>query len=446
MNNISQNWKNCLKIIQKNVSSQAFETWFASIDVVSVEGQQITLQVPNRFHYEWLESKYGELLESTLKKTFGTKLTINYSVLINNSEESPIENVKKIDELIPSTFHRASQLNNRYTFKNFIEGRGNQFAKAAASSVADGPGQTPFNPLLIYSNPGLGKTHLIQAIGNHILINQPELRVIYVTSEKFMLDFIHSIQNNKSTQFAQSYRKVDVLLVDDVQFFQTKEQTQEQFFHLFNDLFQQGKQIVLTTDKHPNELTHLKHRLVSRFQSGLIVDIQPPDFETRIAILMKKSDNDKLNIPFDVIEFIAASVTDDIRIMEGALVKLLALSSLKQQDVTIALAKEVIKNLMGVSAMQQTSLNQIVRAVADHFEVSEKKLYGKSRVMEVAFARHVAMFLSRELTQNSLILIGKHFGNRDHSTVIHACKTVETKLLDDQALKKNISILKTQLQ
>ena len=446
MNNISQNWKNCLKIIQKNVSSQAFETWFASIDVVSVEGQQITLQVPNRFHYEWLESKYGELLESALKKTFGTKLTINYSVLINNSEESPIENVKKIDELIPSTFHRASQLNNRYTFKNFIEGRGNQFAKAAASSVADGPGQTPFNPLLIYSNPGLGKTHLIQAIGNHILINQPELRVIYVTSEKFMLDFIHSIQNNKSTQFAQSYRKVDVLLVDDVQFFQTKEQTQEQFFHLFNDLFQQGKQIVLTTDKHPNELTHLKHRLVSRFQSGLIVDIQPPDFETRIAILMKKSDNDKLNIPFDVIEFIAASVTDDIRIMEGALVKLLALSSLKQQDVTIALAKEVIKNLMGVSAMQQTSLNQIVRAVADHFEVSEKKLYGKSRVMEVAFARHVAMFLSRELTQNSLILIGKHFGNRDHSTVIHACKTVETKLLDDQALKKNISILKTQLQ
>jgi len=446
MNNISQNWKNCLKIIQKNVSSQAFETWFASIDVVSVEGQQITLQVPNRFHYEWLESKYGELLESALKKTFGTKLTINYSVLINNSEESPIENVKKIDELIPSTFHRASQLNNRYTFKNFIEGRGNQFAKAAASSVADGPGQTPFNPLLIYSNPGLGKTHLIQAIGNHILINQPELRVIYVTSEKFMLDFIHSIQNNKSTQFAQSYRKVDVLLVDDVQFFQTKEQTQEQFFHLFNDLFQQGKQIVLTTDKHPNELTHLKHRLVSRFQSGLIVDIQPPDFETRIAILMKKSDNDKLNIPFDVIEFIAASVTDDIRIMEGALVKLLALSSLKQQDVTIALAKEVIKNLMGASAMQQTSLNQIVRAVADHFEVSEKKLYGKSRVMEVAFARHVAMFLSRELTQNSLILIGKHFGNRDHSTVIHACKTVETKLLDDQALKKNISILKTQLQ
>jgi len=394
MKNIDQNWENCLQVIKKHVSSQAFETWFASIDVIGIEKQQITLQVPNRFHYEWLESKYGELLERGLKKSFGKPLTINYSVLINNTEESSsLENVKKIDELIPSTFHRASQLNNRYTFKNFIEGRGNQFAKAAASSVADGPGQTPFNPLLVYSNPGLGKTHLIQAIGNHILINQPELRVIYVTSEKFMLDFIHSIQNNKSTQFAQSYRKVDVLLVDDVQFFQTKEQTQEQFFHLFNDLFQKGKQIVLTTDKHPNELTHLKHRLVSRFQSGLIVDIQPPDFETRIAILMKKSDNDKLNIPFDVMEFIAASVTDDIRIMEGALVKLLALSSLKQQDVTIALAKEVIKNLIGLSALQQTSLNQIARVVAEHYEVSEKKLYSKSRIMEVAFARDVAMFL-----------------------------------------------------
>ena len=446
MNNISQNWKNCLKIIQKNVSSQAFETWFASIDVVSVEGQQITLQVPNRFHYEWLESKYGELLESALKKTFGTKLTINYSVLINNSEESPIENVKKIDELIPSTFHRASQLNNRYTFKNFIEGRGNQFAKAAASSVADGPGQTPFNPLLIYSNPGLGKTHLIQAIGNHILINQPELRVIYVTSEKFMLDFIHSIQNNKSTQFAQSYRKVDVLLVDDVQFFQTKEQTQEQFFHLFNDLFQQGKQIILTTDRHPNELTHLKERLVSRFQSGLIVDIQPPDLETRIAILMKKAENEKLNIPYDVTEFLAESIKDDIRMMEGALVKLLALSSLTRSDVTIELAQKVIKDLLGERAVKKISLKRIGQAVASEFQVAEKKLYGKSRIMDVALARQVAMFVSRDITGSSLEIIGKHFGNRDHSTVIHSCKTIEEKLNQDEHLKKTINEIKNQLQ
>ena len=282
-----KNWKESKKNIKKNISFQAYQTWFSGLQIISSDYNTITLQVPNRFHYEWIDSKYGELIKTSTKKCFGRDVGINYSVIVQH-EQKPQDAVQKIDKLIPPSFNKASQLNIRYTFSNFIEGRGNQFAKAAASSVADGPGQTPFNPLLIYSNPGLGKTHLIQAIGNHIVKHHPNLKVIYVTSEKFMLDFIYSIQNNKSTQFAQSYRKVDVLLVDDVQFFQTKEQTQEQFFHLFNDLFQQGKQIVLTTDRHPNELTQLKQRLVSRFQSGLIVDIQPPDLETRMAILMNK--------------------------------------------------------------------------------------------------------------------------------------------------------------
>ena len=334
-------WRECLAFIQKNISEQAFQTWFDSLSLASCDGEEMTLQVPNRFHYEWLESKYSNIINDAVIQTFGKQLNINYSVIVK--KEAPLEdNIEKIEKLIPQSFHRASQLNSRYTFANFIEGKGNQFAKAAATSVADGPGQTPFNPLVIYSNPGLGKTHLIQAIGNHLLANQPKLRVIYVTSEKFMLDFIHSIQNNNSTNFAQSYRKVDILILDDVQFFQGKEQTQEQFFHLFNDLFQQGKQIVLTTDRHPNELTNLKDRLVSRFQSGLIVDIQPPDLETRIAILMKKAENEKLNIPYDVTEFLASSVKDDIRMMEGAMVKLLALSSLTKQDITQALAKKVL--------------------------------------------------------------------------------------------------------
>ena len=447
MNKNKNIWNECLVLIKKHTTEQAFETWFEGVSLVDLNEEVATLQVPNRFHYEWVESKYGDLISRCIKQAVGKKLNVNYSIVINNDKDNIDDSVKKIDELIPSTFHRASQLNRRYTFKNFIEGKGNQFAKAAATSVAYGPGQTPFNPLLIYSNPGLGKTHLIQAIGNHILKSHPNLKIMYITSEKFMLDFIHSIQNNRSTQFAQSYRKVDVLLVDDVQFFQTKEQTQEQFFHLFNDLFQQGKQIILTTDKHPNELTHLKDRLVSRFQSGLIVDIQPPDFETRIAILMKKAENEELeDIPFDVIEFIAGAVKDDIRIMEGALVKLLALSSLKQADVTISLAKEVITNLLGQVAFEQVSLEQICKLVAAHYSVAEKKLYGKSRVVGVANARHVAMYLSRELTQNSLIFIGKHFGKRDHSTVIHACKVVEEKILKDSSVKKNINLLKKQLQ
>ena len=441
----SRLWEECLQYIKKNISEQAFQTWFDSVVFLGCDGNEITLQVPNRFHYEWLESKYSSITGNAIEKIFGQPLNVNYSVLVKK-ESSLEENIEKIEKLIPQSFHRASQLNNRYTFSNFIEGKGNQFAKAAASSVADGPGQTPFNPLVIYSNPGLGKTHLIQAIGNHILQNQPKLRVIYVTSEKFMLDFIHSIQNNNSTQFAQSYRKVDILILDDVQFFQGKEQTQEQFFHLFNDLFQQGKQIVLTTDRHPNELTNLKDRLVSRFQSGLIVDIQPPDLETRIAILMKKAENEKLNIPYNVTEFLASSVKDDIRMMEGAMVKMLALSSLTKQDITQSLAKKVIQDVLGNSALKKISMKQICKVVAQEMQVSETKLYAKSRVADVVSARHVAMFLCRELTQNSLMHIGSHFGKRDHATVIHACKTVESRMSQDAHLNKLIDNISTQLQ
>ena len=438
-------WNDCLVHIKKNISEQAFQTWFDSLSFLGSDGQELTLQVPNRFHYEWLESKYSTIIKDAVEKVFGQSLNINYSVIVK--KEAPLEeNIEKIDKLIPRSFHRASQLNSRYTFSNFIEGKGNQFAKAAASSVADGPGQTPFNPLVIYSNPGLGKTHLIQAIGNHVLSNQPKLKVIYVTSEKFMLDFIHSIQNNNSTRFAQSYRKVDILILDDVQFFQSKEQTQEQFFHLFNDLFQQGKQIVLTTDRHPNELTNLKDRLVSRFQSGLIVDIQPPDLETRIAILMKKAQNEKLNIPYDVTEFLASSIKDDIRMMEGAMVKLLALSSLTKQDITQSLAKRVIQDVLGSSALKKISMKQICKAVAQEMRVSETKLYAKSRVADVVAARHVAMFLCRELTQNSLTHIGNHFGKRDHATVIHACKVVEARVGQDAHLNKLIDTISTQLQ
>ena len=438
-------WAECLNLIKQKISDQAFQTWFDSLSLSDCSGEEITLQVPNRFHYEWLESKYSKIINDSIARVFGRQLNINYSIVVK--KEAPIEeNIEKLEKLIPQSFHRASRLNSRYIFTNFIEGKGNQFAKAAATSVADGPGQTPFNPLVIYSNPGLGKTHLIQAIGNHIRSSQPKLRVIYVTSEKFMLDFINSIQNNNSTNFAQSYRKVDILILDDVQFFQGKEQTQEQFFHLFNDLFQQGKQIVLTTDRHPNELTNLKDRLVSRFQSGLIVDIQPPDLETRIAILMKKAENEKLNIPYDVTEFLASSIKDDIRMMEGAMVKLLALSSLTKQDITQSLAKKVIQDVLGSSALKKISMKQICKAVAKETDVSEKKLYAKSRVADVVAARHLAMFLCRELTQNSLVHIGAHFGKRDHATVIHACKTVEGRVTQDAHLNKLIDSISTQLQ
>ena len=443
---MQKNWNKFLKYIQDEITSQSFQTWFSNIKLLNVGESEITIEVPNRFHYEWLDSKYDELMNQSIRKAFEKSLKINYTVGMKQ-ENSSLENESGVaDQLIPKrNYHRASKLNNRYIFKSFVEGKGNQFAKAAASSVADSPGQTPFNPLLIYSSPGLGKTHLLQSIGNHILQIQPQTKVVYVTSEKFMLDFISAIQNNKSTIFAKSYRDVDVLLLDDVQFFQTKEQTQEQFFHLFNELFQQGKQIVLTTDRHPNELTQLKTRLVSRFQSGLIVDIQPPDLETRIAILMNKAQNDNLDIPYDVTEFIATAITDDIRSMEGALVKLLALASLTKNEITIELAQKVIEGILGKEIAKKTSLKMVLTSTGKEYNVSEKKLLGKGRQMEIVIARHVAMYLCRELTNSSLISIGKHFGNRDHSTVIHACKTIENKMKTDESLTTRIKNLKANL-
>ncbi len=446
--NTSENWGKFLASIKKELSGQAYQTWFESINMLGLEGNEITIEVPNRFHYEWLDSKYSALILQCLRGVFERTITVKYSVIINTKPpnvSSELGAPKKIDDLIPRKYHRESQLNHRYTFKRFVEGRGNQFAKAAASSVADSPGQTPFNPLLIYSTPGLGKTHLLQAIGNHILKSSKTTRVVYVTSEKFMLDFISSIQNNKSTDFAKSYRNNDVLLLDDVQFFQSKEQTQEQFFHLFNDLFQQGKQIVLTTDRHPNELTQLKQRLVSRFQSGLIVDIQPPDLETRIAILMNKAKSEELDIPYEVTEFIAASITEDIRSMEGALVKLLALASLKKEDITIDLTKQVIKDLVGKTAFSQLSIKHITTIVSQACNVNIKSVLGKSRKMELVSARHIAMFLCRELTSSSLISIGNFFGGRDHSTVIHACRMIEERLENDASFVKRLEIIQQQL-
>ena len=325
INNLNFNkdelWGKCLVFIKERIQEQAYQTWFDGVSAINLNDEGITLQVPNKFHYEWLESKYRHLIDNALKEHAPHPLIVNYSVVISDKKIEDIPTLTHKDQPVLRSFHHKSQLNSRYIFENFIEGKSNQFARAASISVAETPGQTPYNPLLIYSNPGLGKTHLLQAIGNKIIRQNPNMRVVYLTSEKFMLDFISSIQKNHSTDFISHYRNVDMLLLDDVQFFQSKEQTQEQFFHLFNDLFQKGKQIVLTTDRHPNELKGLKERLVSRFQSGLIVDIQSPDLETRIAILMKKGEDDGLEIPYDVTEFIASAIKGDIRAMEGALVK-----------------------------------------------------------------------------------------------------------------------------
>lgn len=446
----NQLWGECLDYIKSKIPEQAFQTWFDGITASQTKDSEIMLQVPNQFHYEWLDSKYHNLINSAIQKNIGKELKINYSVVVSDQEENIIpdlilEKKHPTEQPIRNGLHKASQLNNRYIFDNYIEGKSNQLAKAASLSVAESPGQTPFNPLLIYSETGLGKTHLLQAIGNSLLEISPNSKIVYLTSEKFMLDFITAIQNNKSAEFSKQYRNVDMLLIDDVQFFQNKEQTQEQFFHLFNDLHHRGKQIVMTTDRHPNELRGLKNRLISRFQSGLIVDIQPPDLETRIAILMKKADSEGLEISFEIIEFIASSITENVRDLEGALIRLLAFASLKRQDINMILAKQVILDIMGTTAFQKITIEHVLKIVSKEMRVTERQLIGKTRTMEIAIARQIAMYLSRELTSSSLVNIGLYFGGRDHSTVIHACKTIEKKINTNPELKRTITKLKKEL-
>ena len=439
-------WQQCLDKIKNKISDQAFETWFKAVDIISLNKEELNLQVPNEFHYEWLESKYRHLIDEIIIEVSDLPKVVNYSVMISDKNINEIPKLEDKNILAPVQYKKNKQLNERYTFNVFVEGKGNQFAKAAALSVAENPGQTPFNPLLIYSPPGLGKTHLLQSIGNQIILSKPNYKLIYITGERFMFDFINSIQKNKTSDFSNKYRDIDMLLLDDAQFFKNKEQTQEQFFHLFNYLYQNGKQIILTSDQHPNKMSGFKERLISRFQSGLVIDIQPPDLETRIAILMNKAEHDQLEIPYEVMEFMASNIQGDIRTLEGALVNLLALSSLKKEDINLNLAKLVLEKHVGKTKMNQINVQQIIQMVALTVNVKEKEIIGKGRNMEVAFARQLAMFISKKLINTSLANIGKQFGNRDHSTVIHACKTIETKMKEDVSIKTLIEKIQNSLK
>ncbi len=438
-------WTECLSLIKQQITNQAFETWFSDVEILELNDEEIKLQVPNQYHYEWLEQKYRHLINDVLIQVGQNPRVVNYNVTVSNKKINEIPKLNDKDVLPTPIYKRNSQLNERYNFNNFVEGKGNQFAKAAALSVSEMPGQSPFNPLLIYSSPGLGKTHLLQAIGNMVQEQNPHYRLIYITAERFMYDFINSIQKNKSSEFSKRYRNVDMLLVDDAQFFKKKEQTQEQFFHLFNSLYQNGKQIILTSDNHPNKMEGFTERLISRFQSGLVIDIQPPDLETRIAILMNKAEHDGLEIPYEVLEFMASSIKGDIRTLEGALVNLLAISSLKREDIDLSLAKLVLEKHVGQKKINQIDVQNIIKTVCTVMKVKEKEVLGKSRSMEIALARQVCMFIAKEKTSLSLVNIGKQIGNRDHSTVIHAHKNITQKLEADVELKQWVQNIENQI-
>ncbi len=454
-------WKNCLELIRPQVKPLTYSTWFEPIIPSTLDGGLLTVEVPSTYFYEWLEEHYFELLQSSLREVLGVEASLQYAVKVPKQEQlsfavesnpypagSPSAGQDRRSNGNPSPVYVrepfVNNLNPKFTFESFIRGDGNQFARAAALNVANNAGETAFNPLVLYGGVGLGKTHLIQAIGNHVSQTNPGKRVYYVSSEKFTIDFVDAIERNNTIDFSNFYRNMDVLIVDDIQFFSGKERTQDTFFHTFNTLHQLKKQIILSSDRPPKDLVGLDERLISRFQCGLTVDVQPPDLETRIAILRKKAESDHIDIPQDVIEFIASNVKSNIRELEGCYIGLIARHTLEQRPLDVALAERVLRHVIS-SEKKDLTVEQIQKLVADHFKVPENSLRAKTRKQEIVLPRQIAMYLAKNLTRASLKTIGLHFGGRDHSTIIHACKAIALGIEKDNDLKGRVEQLQKQI-
>lgn len=464
-------WSACLDVIRERVNSQSFKTWFEPITPVQLQGSVLTVLVPSQFFCDWLEEHYFPVLSSTITRVLGQSAKVEYSIRhdepMQESAALPPPQARVVETRPfppqPESFTvRPAQsaggarytqrngafqsfLNPRYTFDNFIKGDSNQLARAAASAVSNNPGGTSFNPLVIYGGTGLGKTHLIQAIGNFALTQGKAKHVIYVSSEKFTVEFVDAIQSDRIRDFSSFYRSMDILIVDDIQFFAGKEKTQDNFFHTFNELHQIGKQIILSSDRPPKELRGLDDRLLSRFQWGLTADIQPPDLETRIAILRAKSSADDIDLPQDVVECIATNVTSNIRELEGCLISLMAKASLEGREVNLDLAREVVKVVVG-AVRSPLTIEAIQRTVCEYFNIPEDLIRAKTRKQEIVNARQIAMYLAKELTNCSLKTIGLHFGGRDHSTVIHAYQSVEDQMHVDQKYGAHVQQVRRRLQ
>ena len=444
--NITDLWSSAVSDLSKNLPVHAINTWIDPIKAKEVSNNKIVLEVPNQFFLEWVESHYKKTINASVKKTTNNKLSVHLTVGSGNNKNNHYPKKSQTGKEDGKTIEKKPPPTNKgYVFDSFIEGANNQFAKTASQAVASEPGKQSFNPLIIYGGVGLGKTHLIHAIGNEALKNNPELNVVIATSEKFTLDFVNSLRKNKTVEFAKLYRKADILLVDDIQFFSGKEQTQEQFFHTFNELYQSEKQIVLTADRYPNEMKGLQDRLLSRFQSGLVVDIQPPDYEVRVAILMEKAEQNGIELSYEIIEFIATHIKSNIRDLEGTIIRILAKSSLMNRDVDFSLVAEVVKERTGNKLNLGLNSESIINQVSDVFGVTHQEIVGKSRRMEIVQARQVAMYLCRNLLDASLSSIGISFGGRDHTTVIHAIKTIEQKGPKNPNLNKTIKSIEEKL-
>lgn len=443
LDTLPSKWKKFLRYVKNNVSTHIFRTWFLPLKPIGLNENEIIVEVPSQFYCEWLDEHYYNLIKTGLQKFFDENIKLKYQVVLDTSRPTdakiniPSSNASAQEQIRIKAIQKLNynpNLVSNYTFDNFVVGDSNEFAYSSALAVAKSPLQTKFNPLIIYGNTGLGKTHLLQAIGNYILLNHSNVQVLYSTSENFANNFIDAIKNNNINEFLQLYRSVDVLLIDDIQFFQNKGKIQDHFFHTFNTLHQAGKQIVLTSDKAPKELKDLDERLISRFQWGVLAYIEPPELETRIAITKKKSENEGLELPLDVIEYIAQNVTSNIREIEGVIISLVAQVALGNKKPNIDLVREILR-AKHIKTSKIVTIDKIKSAVAHYFNVSPNDLESKSRKKELVIPRQLAMYICKELTNCTLETIGKHFGNRDHSTVVHSINITERNLLFDERLK-----------
>ncbi len=473
MNNTAQSvWENCLNFIKDNIQPQAYKTWFEPIAAVKLDDHALSIQVPSKFFYEWLEEHYVKILKVALTKELGVNAKLVYIIKMENT----YGNKQPFTEKIPSTNRSAvysqqvniplknknpelrnpfvipgirnvkieSQLNPTYTFENFLEGDSNRLARNASIAVANKPGGTSFNPLLIFGGVGLGKTHLAHAIGVDIKDKYPEKTVLYISAEKFTQQYIESVKKNNRNDFIHFYQIIDVLIIDDVQFLSGKSGTQDVFFHIFNHLHQNGKQVILTSDKAPVDMQDIEQRLLSRFKWGLSAELQNPDFETRVSIVKNKLYRDGVEMPEEIIEYLAKHITSNVRELEGAIISLIAQSSFNKKEITLSLAKEIVEKFVK-NTKREVSIDYIQKVVSDYFQMDVDTLQSKTPKRHIVQARQLAMFFAKKFTKASLARIGSQIGKRDHATVLHACKTVNNLSTTDKQFRKYVEDLTKKL-
>ncbi|MCG7839214.1 chromosomal replication initiator protein DnaA [Staphylococcus epidermidis] len=443
-------WDKVLEIAQERISNTSYQTFIKDTQLYSLKNDEAIILVSLPFNASWLNQRYSEIMQAIIYDVIGYEVKPHF---ISEDELASYNNVNTQEVQEPPVQHSSiddktwgkEQFNMHNTFDTFVIGPGNRFPHAASLAVAEAPAEA-YNPLFIYGGVGLGKTHLMHAIGHHVLSNKPNAKVIYTSSEKFTNEFIKSIRDNETEAFREKYRKIDVLLIDDIQFIQNKEQTQEEFFHTFNELHQNNKQIVISSDRPPKEIAKLEDRLRSRFEWGLIVDITPPDYETRMAILQKKIEEENLDIPPEALNYIANQIQSNIRELEGALTRLLAYSKLQGKPITTELTAEALKDIIQSPKSKKITIQDIQKVVGQYYSVRIEDFSAKKRTKSIAYPRQIAMYLSRELTDFSLPKIGEEFGGRDHTTVIHAHEKIANDIKSDPTFKQEVENLEKEIR